>query len=74
MLAVVVVASGVVTSLEAATRGYDLSGDLTRWSDSVASDFEFADLMMLPFTDGLVFGGFVAGALFYRRRPAVHNG
>jgi hypothetical protein len=69
VLAVLVVVSGVVTTMEAARRGTDLSGDLER---SLAGP-DFVGYMILPFGDVLLFGAFVAAALLWRRRPDTHK-
>ena len=69
VLSALVVVSGVVTTMEAAGRGTDLSGDLERWNNG----FDFVGAMILPFGDILVFGAFVAVALLFRRRPDAHK-
>jgi hypothetical protein len=68
-LAGVVVVSGLVTTLEAARRGQDLSGDIVRFNGGR----DFVNSMILPFTDILVFGAFVAAAILARRRPDAHK-
>jgi hypothetical protein len=68
-LAGVIVITGAFTTFAAARRGFDLSGDLVRFD--TANDF--IGLMILPFGDGLLFGAFVAAAILYRNRPAVHK-
>jgi hypothetical protein len=69
VFALVVVVSGVVTTLEAAGRGSYLSGDLVRFN----AGFDFVGFMILPFGDVLVFGAFVAAAVLYRRKPDAHK-
>jgi hypothetical protein len=69
ILAAVVVMVGLVATFVAAGRGFDLSGDLVRFD----AEDDFIRLMSLPFGDGLLFGIFVAAALYCRRRAAVHK-
>jgi hypothetical protein len=68
-LAAVIVVTGTITTFVAASRGFDLSGDLVRFD--TANDF--IALTILPFGDGLLFGLFVAAAILYRNRPAIHK-
>jgi hypothetical protein len=68
-LAAIIVIVNVITTFVAADRGFDLSGDLVRFD--AANDF--IALTILPFGDGLLFGVFVAAAIFYRNRSAVHK-
>ncbi len=66
-LAALMLASGYVTTIEMARRGYDLSGDLIGASGNMLM------LMVFQLGDLLCFGSLVALAILYRRRSDIHK-
>lgn len=66
-LAVLMLVSGYITTIDMARRGYDLSGDLIGDSGNMLM------LMVFQLGDLLCFGSLVALAVLYRRRSDVHK-
>ncbi len=68
---------GVLTIVEGAQRGYDLSGDGARAFTPLGSPRltpeESAPFLLFPLAAFVSFGVLVAAGLWYRRRPEIHK-
>jgi len=64
----VFVVSGVLTNVDEARRGFDLSGDLVRRGTAVDPAF-----ILAPVNAFALFAVLVGAAIWYRRRPDVHK-
>ena len=77
VLGATMIVFGVLMIIDGASRGYDLSGDLTRALNPPGSPRltpeESAPELLFPLAGFVSFGMLVAAGLWYRRRPEIHK-
>lgn len=74
-IAALLIATGVMAVLEFGRRGFDLSGDLTRFPPPGGPQTreELVANMSGPLLAFVVFGALVAAGVWFRRRPEIHK-